>query len=279
MRLPAHLARRRPSRAPVRAPRTACSGVRMPSVAAEDAGGLGREVPAAAEQTRQAVASAMDPPVGEEYRARGERRGRELRVVCRDEDRRRRRAERARQIGGERRAFAVRSIRGSARRGRGPAGSGSPPGDDREGDPLALAGGAVPGVAVGEVEQADPRELGVGKLVADAVVDQVVPGVLEQQCDAARRVDPPVSARAVRRRGAATSICPPRCDRAARGARRGRSRASRRRGSRGRWRSRARPRGNGAQSCAFRCISHSRVEGESQPLEGGRGPPSRCVQP
>ena len=82
------------------------------------------------------------------------------------------------------------------------------------------------------------RERRCAELVADAVVDEVVARVLEQQRDAARRLDLAAGrARAARRRGAAASTCRRRCAPAARRARRARSRARRRRGSRGRRRS------------------------------------------
>ena len=59
--------------------------------------------------------------------------------------------------------------------------------DDREREPLALAAREVARVAVGETREPGRGERRRRRLVADALVEQVVAGVLQQQRDAAGR--------------------------------------------------------------------------------------------
>ena len=95
------------------------------AVAAEDARGLGREVPAAGEQLGGARVG-DDAAVGEQDRARREAR-RELGVVRRDERPRRRAPTSATQLGREQRLAPSGPSRASARRGRAPPAARSPP--------------------------------------------------------------------------------------------------------------------------------------------------------
>ncbi len=62
-------------------------------------------------------------------------------------------------------------------------------GDDREREALALAAGEVLRVALGHRRQPDGRERRGGRLFGDALVDQVVAGVLQQQRDASGALD------------------------------------------------------------------------------------------
>ena len=61
--------------------------------------------------------------------------------------------------------------------------------DDREREALALAGGAVARMAIGERREARALERVRAELVADAVLDEVVAGVLQQQRDATGALD------------------------------------------------------------------------------------------
>ena len=98
-------------------------------------------------------------------------------------------------------------------------------GDDREREPLALAAGEVARMAVGERGEAGALERRRVELVADALVDEVVAGVLQQQRDATGALDPPARRLHQRRpRGAAASTCRRRFARAARRARPARQR-------------------------------------------------------
>ena len=154
--------------------------------------------------------SAIGAAVGEQHDAVGDERG-ELGVVRRDEH------------GAARRAAAAR--RSAARS---PLAARSMPrvGSSRH----SAAGGAAPAQTIASarrwrsppersrgwrsasaVSPAASSAVGVD-LVADAVGEEVVVGVLQQQRDAPRRARPSrASARAARWRGAAASTCPRRC--------------------------------------------------------------------
>ena len=141
--------------------------------------------------------SAIDAPVGEQHDAVGEARRRTRGRAWR-RGRRAPSAARALQARGEvALGAAVQAARGLVeaddRRARSPGAE-----HDREREALALAAGEVARVAVlGDVEAGGRARVG-GRLVADALVQQVVAGVLEQQRDApvgadlaARRLEQP----------------------------------------------------------------------------------------
>ena len=140
--------------------------------------------------------SAIDPAVGEQHDALGERGG-ELRVVRGDEHRA------AGGGGGAQRPRQGRPsprgpCRASARRGTAPRGQPARPArpipvhgarHDRERQALALAAREIARVAVGERAEAGGLERGGAELAADAVGEEVVVGVLQQQRDATGCVD------------------------------------------------------------------------------------------
>ena len=140
--------------------------------------------------------SAMTLAVGEQHDALGERGG-ELRVVRGDEHRAAgggRGAQDRGEVALRRAVHAARRLVEAQRRG----GAGAPGATaspvhgarhDRERQALALAAGQVARVAVGERAEAGRLERGGAELAADAVGEEVVVGVLQQQRDATGRLD------------------------------------------------------------------------------------------
>ena len=170
--------------APAAAPRPPRAAARRP--AAEDARGLRREVPAAAEHLggrrvgdgpRRRRAAPSAPPTPRRTRRRASRR-----APRRPRPRARAGARRARRLWP--RSMPAGRLVEADHRGRLAAQH------DREREPLALAAGEVARVAVGEVREAGGLERVGGELVADALVQEVVAGVLQQQRHAAGPLDP-----------------------------------------------------------------------------------------
>ncbi len=155
--------------------------------AAEDAGGFGGEVPAAGEQLRRGAVR-DHAAVGEQHRALGAGAG-ELGVVRGHDHRVAARGAAAQLLGELRLREAVHAARGLVERQH--RGLLSPVGDDRERQALALPAGEVAGVALRELGEAGERERTRGGLARDALVHEVVAGVLQQQRDAPAALDPP----------------------------------------------------------------------------------------
>ncbi len=124
---------------------------------------------------------------------------------------------------------------------------------DREREALALSAGEVARMARGEIRQPDKRERRRGRLGVDALVQEVIARVLQQQRDAARAAHAaPGRREQTARRGAAAWTCRRRCGPSGRRSRRRRDADRRHAGSRARRAARARRRRSSSAAVGLR---------------------------